>query len=115
VTNHLEDPAVRGFVVNGRDITDRRHAEDVLRESEARFRRLVEAVSAPLQLEGREVQIGASIGIALDSNGQELIESVVQDADFALYRAKDNGRGRVELSDPSVSRGSHRSSNGSMG
>jgi diguanylate cyclase (GGDEF)-like protein len=90
------------------------HVSDV---SEVRQlgQRLIEAVSAPLQLEGREVQIGASIGIALDSNGRELIESVVQDADFALYRAKDNGRGRVELSDPSVSRGSHRSSNGSMG
>ncbi len=42
VRNELEDPAVRGFVVNGRDVTDRHYAEDVLRESEARFRRLVE-------------------------------------------------------------------------
>jgi predicted signal transduction protein with EAL and GGDEF domain len=71
--------------------------------------------AALLRSEGREVQVGASIGIALDSTGRELIESVVQDADFALYRAKHNGRGRVELAAPSVSRVPYRSLNGSTG
>lgn len=42
ITNRLDDPAVGGFIVNGRDITDRRRAENILRGSEARFRRLVE-------------------------------------------------------------------------
>jgi len=42
VTNHLGVPGVRGFVVNGRDVTDRQCAEEILRDSEARFRRLVE-------------------------------------------------------------------------
>jgi diguanylate cyclase (GGDEF)-like protein/PAS domain S-box-containing protein len=77
--------------------------------------RLIDAASAPLQLEGQEVQIGVSIGVALDSGGRESIEGVVQDADFALYRAKHNGRGRVELSDQSVSRVPHRSPSGSTG
>ena len=90
------------------------HVDDVS-EVQQLGQRLIDTVSSPLQLEGREVQVGASIGIALDSTGRELIESVVQDADFALYRAKHNGRGRVELADPSVSRVPYRSLNGSTG
>lgn len=40
--NFLDHPAVRGFVINMRDITPRREAEDALRESEYRFRNLIE-------------------------------------------------------------------------
>ncbi len=40
--NLLKEPAVRGFLVNARDITDRRRAEDALRESEEKYRNLVE-------------------------------------------------------------------------
>ncbi len=69
--------------------------------------RLIDAVSAPLRLHGRDVQIGTSIGIALDNAGRELIGSLVRDADVALYRAKHNGRGRVELFGPSVPLDSH--------
>jgi len=34
-SNHLDDPAIQGFVVNGRDITARRQTEEALRASEA--------------------------------------------------------------------------------
>lgn len=44
--NRLHDPAIRGFVLNARDITERSRIEAALRESEERFRTLIE--KAPL-------------------------------------------------------------------
>ncbi|NNF10535.1 MAG: PAS domain S-box protein [Acidimicrobiia bacterium] len=41
-TNLLDDPAVAGWLVSGRDITNRKRAEAILRESEASFRLLAE-------------------------------------------------------------------------
>lgn len=41
--NMLEEPAVRGVVINCRDVTERRNAEERLRESEGRLRALTDA------------------------------------------------------------------------
>jgi PAS domain S-box-containing protein len=40
--NLLDDPSVGGLVFNARDVTDRKRAEEALKESEERYRRLVE-------------------------------------------------------------------------
>lgn len=42
IVNLLHDPAVNGIVVNARDITQRREAERALRESEARYRLILQ-------------------------------------------------------------------------
>jgi signal transduction histidine kinase/CheY-like chemotaxis protein len=45
LTNALEEPAIRGIVINARDVTDTRRAQEALVESERRNRRVVEASS----------------------------------------------------------------------
>ena len=57
------------------------------------------ALRAPCQLEGEEHALAGSIGIAVTRNGDASAESVLRDADLAMYRAKELGRGRVEVFD----------------
>ncbi|WP_432491725.1 putative bifunctional diguanylate cyclase/phosphodiesterase [Kineococcus gypseus] len=63
--------------------------------------RLVDAVGAPLPLRGREVRVGASVGVAL-SEPDAGPEQLLHDADAAAYRAKAAGRGVVEVFDELV-------------
>jgi diguanylate cyclase (GGDEF)-like protein/PAS domain S-box-containing protein len=55
---------------------------------------IVEAVGSTIQLERGEVVIGASIGIVLASKDGRNAEELLRHADLALYRAKEDGRGR---------------------
>jgi diguanylate cyclase (GGDEF)-like protein/PAS domain S-box-containing protein len=57
-------------------------------------RRLQEAIGLPLTVGGVKHVLSASIGIALGHTDPDVI---LGDADAAVYRAKADGRGRVEL------------------
>lgn len=62
--------------------------------------RLSAAMATPFELEGRTIGITVSIGIAFASEtGDDTPETLLQDADSAMYRAKEQGRHRVELFD----------------
>ena len=58
--------------------------------------------TCPFVLGGREIVVTTSIGVAVSDAGQEHTESLVRDADVAMYRAKSDGRGRYVLFDPSM-------------
>jgi diguanylate cyclase (GGDEF)-like protein len=60
-------------------------------------RRALEVLSVPFTLRGREVYIGASIGIA---TGLGDAGSMLRNADLAMYRAKGDGKGRYALFEP---------------
>lgn len=65
--------------------------------------RLIAALSEPLVLQsGREVSIGASVGVAIAQDGSVDPERVLMEADVAVYRAKVGGRGRAEVFDTSL-------------
>uniref|UniRef100_UPI0026243696 bifunctional diguanylate cyclase/phosphodiesterase n=1 Tax=uncultured Rhizobium sp. TaxID=155567 RepID=UPI0026243696 len=57
---------------------------------------LIEAISKPVDYEGHECRVGASIGIASRLDESERIEQLLVNADIALYEAKRRGRNRVE-------------------
>jgi len=55
--------------------------------------RVVEAMAAPFELQGHQVMIGASVGVALAPSDGESPDELLKKADMALYRAKADGRG----------------------
>jgi diguanylate cyclase (GGDEF)-like protein len=67
------------------------------REAVAVAERVIGALSPTFQVDGRELRLAASIGIALGRGGRDRPEDVLQNAGVAARRAKDNGGGRYEL------------------
>jgi diguanylate cyclase (GGDEF)-like protein/PAS domain S-box-containing protein len=59
--------------------------------------RLLSALAEPVWIAGRELSVGASIGIALHPGGAGRSEELLRHADVAMYAAKEAGRGRFEL------------------
>jgi diguanylate cyclase (GGDEF)-like protein/PAS domain S-box-containing protein len=55
--------------------------------------RLIKLLSAAYEIDGNEVVIGASIGIALSPGDGVTSEELLRNADLALYRAKEDGGG----------------------
>ena len=64
--------------------------------------RLATAVASRLALDSGEHSFTISTGIALASSQQDTAESLLGDADAAMYRAKARGRGRYELFDEAM-------------
>jgi len=54
--------------------------------------RLLEAVAAPYELDGHQLNIGTSIGIALAPDHGAEVDQLMKNADLALYKAKTEGR-----------------------
>ncbi|WP_114649326.1 EAL domain-containing protein [Pseudothauera hydrothermalis] len=60
-------------------------------------RKVLEALQTPFHLGDHELFIGASIGIALYPNDGQDVSMLVQNADTAMYRAKDCGRNTFQF------------------
>jgi len=62
--------------------------------------RLLRVANEPIRISGRELVVTVSIGVAVcDAAGSDSPHALLRDADVALHRAKDRGRGRVETFD----------------
>ncbi len=73
------------------------HPDDVL----AIARQVQAAVGAPIVVGGRRLVVDSSIGIAI-SGHERRGESLLRNADVAMYAAKQTGRGRCELFDDAL-------------
>ena len=71
------------------------------REATVIAERVLQSLQTPFVLDGRELFIGASIGIAL-ATAQSAPEQVMRDADVAMYRAKADGKGRHAVFDAAM-------------
>ncbi|HEY8180619.1 MAG TPA: EAL domain-containing protein [Thermoanaerobaculia bacterium] len=64
--------------------------------------KILEVVAQPLRIEGTEVFITTSVGIALFPNDGDTAEALLKNADHAMYRAKEAGPNLVQLFTPSM-------------
>jgi predicted signal transduction protein with EAL and GGDEF domain len=64
--------------------------------------RVIEAISKPYQIDGNQLVIGTSIGIALGPHDGSDPALLMRNADLALYRAKEEGRGTFSFFEPDM-------------
>ena len=69
--------------------------------------RLLKALQQPFLVEGKEVAVGASMGLAIACRTTDA-EAMLQQADFAMYASKDHGRGRITVFGPELAKASSR-------
>lgn len=65
-------------------------------------RRLVDSLAEPVTIQNTEIYIGGSVGIALYPDDGIDIDTLLKNADTAMYRAKEAGKGSFHFYDPSM-------------
>ncbi|MBI3056646.1 MAG: EAL domain-containing protein, partial [Betaproteobacteria bacterium] len=78
------------FVVILESVADTVHATRVAEE-------IVDAVAEPLMLDGQEIFVTASIGVALCPADADGVDKLIESAELAMYQAKQEGRNTVQL------------------
>jgi EAL domain-containing protein (putative c-di-GMP-specific phosphodiesterase class I) len=77
------------------------HIED--NEGPARIaQRIIDQMKTPFVLDGRQAYISTSIGIAISTSSRTRPDSILREADIALYQAKAAGKDRFMFFNPSM-------------
>ena len=64
--------------------------------------KIYQELSKPFNLDAHEVITTVSIGIAISTVGYDKSEDLLRDADMTMYRAKELGKARLEVFDPTL-------------
>jgi len=94
----LARPGGDEFAVLAQELRD---PSDAIRVAE----RIQERLALPFNLNGHEIVVTASIGIAFSSNTRTEAQDVLRDAEIAMYRAKHTGKARCEVFDDAMHAG----------
>ncbi|MDH5290503.1 MAG: EAL domain-containing protein, partial [Acidimicrobiia bacterium] len=72
----------------------------------ATAQRLLREIEAPITISDREISLHASVGVAFSADGgAATAETLLRNADLAMYGAKNRGKGRVAVFDDSMHEG----------
>ncbi|MGA2292326.1 putative bifunctional diguanylate cyclase/phosphodiesterase [Bradyrhizobium sp.] len=64
--------------------------------------KIIEIIGQSCRVDGHDVTVGASVGIAIAHPGNINTETFLKSADLAMYRAKSEGRGTHRMFDPEM-------------
>lgn len=78
--------------------------EDLHDSSEAQpvAERITTTMAEPFDIDGEQITVTTSVGIAFSGPGQDVPEALLRDADFAMYQAKNAGGSRHRVIDQSL-------------
>jgi diguanylate cyclase (GGDEF)-like protein len=65
-------------------------------------KKIIEVVGQPNSIDGHDVTVGASVGIAVARPGDMNTDNFLKSADLAMYSAKSDGRGTYRMFDPEM-------------
>ncbi len=83
------------FVILLGDVED---IEDVVQVA----RRIIDAMGQPIAINGQELVITCSVGVSVYPDDGTSLESLIHNADSAMYRAKEAGRNSYQLYSPAM-------------
>lgn len=64
--------------------------------------KILASIRAPFKLDGHEIFVGASIGIAMFPSAGANMDTLIKNADIAMYRVKNTGRDGFQLFTPEM-------------
>jgi diguanylate cyclase (GGDEF)-like protein len=73
-------------------------------DAEQTASKVIDVLGQPYEIQGHELVVGASIGIAIAPGDGDAADALLRNADMALYRAKGDGRGRFNFFEPEMDR-----------
>ncbi|HYD61286.1 MAG TPA: EAL domain-containing protein [Noviherbaspirillum sp.] len=84
------------FMLLARNLSNMRIADDIAQQ-------IIETMRGAFSLQGRELQISASVGIAIYPFDGADIDTLMKKADIAMYHAKSSGRDQYQMFAPKLS------------
>ncbi len=85
-------------------IMSEEHHPDIVNKAAQMAESLLKALTEPIMMEDQELVISASIGISRFPTDAQDADSLVKNADVAMYRAKEEGRGDFRFFTPQMNR-----------